>query len=526
MSAKWLSPKKGSRRMKETIVGSKVFLWVLFILFAFIASIPVFLTMIYSSEYDFLYVPFASWFVLGLSGLILVLDGIALYFWHRFRRTSQELVDLTKHPLDDEIPAVYGHKRLDEAEFLPIIQILFRRPPDTRYVQVEPLPGGYGGSTTVLAKLRREQRDSPLARSFVVKLGDRREMADEHDKFQKYVRWRLTRAATFFRYAEWEDLAGIAYEFVGLDLDHEIQSFYQFYQGYAAVEVSELIGEIYLHLDRAWYRDGQRGSGNLYQEYSLLSKKQKPIVEQVGELVDQDDPYPRSFTIAEERLQPNLKPRFCPETDIPWYDPVAFLRTWPRRNQIVPMHRSIVHGDLHARNVLVEIGRDGQKHAWFIDFSHTGNGLSRARTEEADREGTLIAPDTGHTLRDFCRLEADVKFILTRLCDENDLGLAVAFEKELVTRGIEMYDLQAKPPRIEALMDERFKKAWQVIREIRLQAAKYLASESDLRPYYLSLLHATLPIVYYHPHQFENETCERQQKRYALISAGMLCSQL
>ena len=45
-------------------------------------------------------------------------------------------------------------------------------------------------------------------------------------------------------------------------------------------------------------------------------------------------------------------------------------------------------------------------------------------------------------------------------------------------------------------------------------------------PYYLSLLNATLPIVYYHPAQFENKVSEQQQKRYALISAGMLCSQL
>jgi len=512
--------------MKRSIAGSEVLLWILLIISASATITSLTLALVYSVEHDFLHVPFASWFVLGLGGLILTLDGVAFYFWRRFRKTSQKLVDLITPPLDFEIPVVYGHKHLDRAEFLPIIQVLFAHLPDIKYIQVKPLPGGYGGSTTVLADLQHEAHGVFLPRSFVVKLGDGREMADEHDKFKKHVRWQLTRGATFLGYAQREDLAGIAYEFVGLDPDHEIQSFHQFYKGHATVEVAPLIGEIYAHLGRAWYRNGSTDSANLYHEYGLLSKKQKQIIEHVGEIVDEDDPYHRNFTIVEERIQPNLRPGFCPKMNISWHDPVAFLRTWPRSNLIVPIYRSVIHGDLNARNVLVEIGRGGQKHVWFIDFSHTGNGLSQVRTEEASREGTLIDPNRGHTLRDFCRLEADVKFVLTRLCDENDLGLAMAFEQELLTCGVAMYDLQVNPPRIEALMDERFKKAWQVIREIRHQADGYLINKGDLRPYYLSLLHATLPIVYYHPSQFENEACERQQKRYALISAGMLCDQL
>ena len=511
--------------------ASDVLLWVLLAASAIAAYAIVRITyevfkIASSSEYDLLHVPILSWFVFGLSGLILTFAGIAFCIWRQARETSRELIGLTKQPLVDEIPAVCGHTHLDKAEFLTIIQILFRRPPDIRYIQVAPLPGGYGGSTTVLARLRREQDGTSLPRSFVVKLGDRREMADEHKKFQDHVRWWLTRAATFFRHAEWEDFAGIAYEFVGMDPGHEVQSFYQFYQGHTAAEISELTRQVYSLLGQAWHRRGQEGSANLYREYQLLSKKQKAITERVEKIVDEDDPYRDNFTIIEERLQPDLKPCFCPEMDIPWHDPVAFLQTWPKRELIVPVHRSVVHGDLHARNVLVETEENGQKHAWFIDFSHTGNGLSQARTKEASREGTLIDPNRGHTLRDFCRLEADVKFILTRLQDEEDLRLAVTFEKELMARGFVPDDLPATPPPVEAFADERFQKAWHVVAAIRHQAARYLIDESDPCPYYLSLLHATLPIVYYHREQFKNQVCELQQKRYALISAGMLCGQL
>jgi hypothetical protein len=123
-------------------------------------------------------------------------------------------------------------------------------------------------------------------------------------------------------------------------------------------------------------------------------------------------------------------------------------------------------------------------------------------------------------------LEADVKFILTRLCSESDLRLAAAFEGGLLSQGMSMCDLGETSPHIEALRDRRFRKAWQVVREIRRLAVDYLVNADDWRPYRLSLLHATLPIVYYHSDQFEEATCERQQKRYALVSAGMLCGRL
>ena len=510
--------------MKKFILSNNLLPWITFAVFALgTAAIPALLAWVNSSEYGFLHVPIASWFVFGLVGLALALGGIMCYWlWRRLRKESRELIDLARHPLEDKIPAVYGHGHLDRAEFVTIIQILFRRPPDIKYVQVEPLPGGYGGSTTVLVRLRREWSGDPLPRSFVVKLGDRREMAGEHDKFHQHVRWQLTRSATFFRRAEWEDLAGIAYEFVGLDPEHRIQSLYQYYHEHTAAEIAALIRQAYSLLGRAWYRHGEEETTNLYHEYQLLSKKQKAIAARVEKIIDQDDPYQANFTIIEERLRPDLKPRFCPQTDIPWHDPVAFLQTWSGQELTLPIHRSVVHGDFHTRNVLVETEENGQKHAWFIDFSHTGNGVSQARAEEAKREGDPIDSNRGHTLRDFCRLEADVKFILIKLQNDDDLKLAVAFERELMTRGF----APGNPPIAGAFSDERFQKAWRVVGEIRRRATRYMIDAEDQRPYYLGLLHATLPIVYYRREQFEDEACELQQKRYALLSAGMLCGQI
>jgi len=514
--------------MKRIIGSEASWPWILFAVLA-VGTVagPTILALVFAPQYGFLTVPVASWLVLALAGWAVVFaTATGAWLWRQLRRAEGELADRTKQPLESPIPAVYGYKLLDQAEFLPIIQTLFTSLAGTRFIQARPLPGGHGGSKTVQVELQRAGDDAPLPRSFVVKLGDRREMAGEYDKFQTHARWHLSRAARFFRHAEWGDLAGIAYEFVGLDPAHEIQSLHQFYAGHAAVETSELINQVYAHLGQAWYRNGQIVPTDLYREYGLLNRKAERIIGHVGEIVDEGDEYRLNFAGVEERLRPHLKPAFCPDPDIPWHDPVAFIRAWLGPRATVPVHRSTVHGDLHAQNVLVEIARNGQKHVWFIDFSHTGNGLSQARTAEAAREGALVDPHRGHTLRDFCRLEADVKFILTRLSQEEDLALAVAFERELLAGGMAPADWSQRAPPVEGLQEERFRKAWQVVREIRRQAAAHLARPDDLRPYYFGLLHATLPIVYYHPEQFAGERCERIQKRYALLAAGMACSQL
>ena len=519
--------------MKRTVPGSDILLWILLGISIIAATATVGLAIVYSAEYDFLFVPFAAWFVFGLIGILMFLVGLAFFYWRRYRQTNrmleetnQNLNSLGRQPLEDNLPVVYGHKGLDRPEFGPIIQMLFRRPPAIKYVHVQPLPGGYGGSTTVLARLQRQADTSLLPRSFVIKLGDRQGLSAEYEKFQNYVLATLTNAAHFFRHARWGDFAGIAYEFVGLDPDHEIQNLYQFYQGHSAVEITSLIEEIFLHLDRAWYQHGQTERVSLYDEYDLLSKKQDLIIGHLGEIVDEDDPYRFNFTAIADRLRPNLKPDFCSRLDLPWSDPVVLLRTWPKQNLTVPIHRASVHGDLNSRNIIVESGPDGQRRHWFIDFSHTGNGLSGTRTGEARRQGVTLDPGRGHTLRDFCRLEADIKFILTRLYHADDLRLAVIFEKGLLAGGLTLADWSASSAYLQALGEERFRKAWQVIKKIRGCAANYLVTPDDLRPYYMSLLHATLPIVYYHSSQFESEACEVQQKRFALISAGMLCHHL
>ncbi len=241
--------------------------------------------------------------------------------------------------------------------------------------------------------------------------------------------------------------------------------------------------------------------------------------------MEEDDPYRRTNLHRTEAPWPAGRPAFCHQAELPWYDPLAFLHEWPERSLPLLIHRATIHGDLNARNVLIEIDEDGRKTPWFIDFSHTGNGLAGAR-RGATPAGDADDHKHGHTLYDFCRLEADLKFLSTHLTAPEDLNMALQLEAALLGYEGDWRAFPDRPPDGDAWVDERFRKAWRVIAAIRRQATRYLVDPVDPRPYHFGLLRATLPTVYYQPEQFAGQEYALHQKRFALLASGMLCHRL
>ncbi|MBN1993959.1 MAG: hypothetical protein JW953_14765 [Anaerolineae bacterium] len=529
----WLVEQKNSSHclLKDIFRNSDLPILAGIFLISMATSVAVVIVILFNAaDYGFFDVPIAAWVVLGLMGLLLFVEGLAFSLWWRLCRAKKSLTETRPEVAArsaprlsaGEIPLVDGFRHLNRPEFLALVQTLFKAPPAVRLVQLSPLPGGHGGSATLLARLQYKESGVLLPHTFVVKLGERAEILSEDQKFHRYVLGCLGRAARFLRHARLEDTAGIAYEYAGLGLGDSVQSFAQLYHNLPANHAAALIEEIFAPLEQAWYRQGQVEPVDPRREYHLLFKKQQLIIEQVERLLDQDDPYRQRLHLSKSQTDPNLRPNFCPGGTIPWRDPVDFLQRQPALTNPIPLHRSTIHGDLNARNILFERGQSGEPVLpWFIDFSHTGNGLSAARAAEAARENIPVAADRGHTLRDFCRLEADVKFMLTTLENDSDLERAILFEQELMLGSMALLEL-SNP----ALAEAQFAQAWRVIRAIRRRAAPYLADLADLRPYYWGLLHATLPVVYYDPGQFAGKPHERRQKRYAFMAAGMLCSRL
>jgi hypothetical protein len=163
---------------------------------------------------------------------------------------------------------------------------------------------------------------------------------------------------------------------------------------------------------------------------------------------------------------------------------------------------SIVHGDFHTGNILISENRHAELRAWLIDFPHT---------------------HIGPTIQDIARLEADVKFRL--LTDDTlcrlGLGGLHDFEACLLPtpHGLPSWGHLA-PAGLSASLRRcaQLKKAEEAVCLLR-QKAREFAIGDDARHYYLALVHATMPVLY-----FGDRTA--WQKLYAFISAAMLCEWL
>jgi hypothetical protein len=130
----------------------------------------------------------------------------------------------------------------------------------------------------------------------------------------------------------------------------------------------------------------------------------------------------------------------------------------------------------------------------------------------------------GHILKDFCKLETEIKFCLTELPTEDDIERAIAWEKTL------LFDEKGRPHKyLETLLttperDVEFDRtATDCIRQIRKEASFVIGPllRDGVGPdqYYLGLLYYTLDALRY-------AQCDRNSRLYALISASLLCQAL
>jgi hypothetical protein len=124
-------------------------------------------------------------------------------------------------------------------------------------------------------------------------------------------------------------------------------------------------------------------------------------------------------------------------------------------DKVLPSNLSLIHGDLHCFNVLV----DESHKPWLIDFG---------RVQE------------GHTLFDFVELETHLRHAILG-DDRYTIGDLVGFERRLLCATIVSHSLE--PPSNPALA-----KAFTIIRGIRDFATHYLARRHHLQDEYFSAL--------------------------------------
>ena len=163
---------------------------------------------------------------------------------------------------------------------------------------------------------------------------------------------------------------------------------------------------------------------------------------------------------------------------------------------------SIVHGDFHGGNILIE-DRD-EPRIWLIDFPHTHIGL---------------------TVQDIARLEADIKF--GHFSEEllaNYFDKLLEFEDRILGDGTRQNlslptELPLQLHGVTASAPAEFDKAWCALAVLRRPVSSHYVLGDHADPYYLALLHATLPLLYYQDYS-------AQQKLYAFVAAAKLCERL
>lgn len=304
-----------------------------------------------------------------------------------------------------------------------------------------------------------------------------------------------------------EDWGAITYSIVGDDLER-LQTFGEYYMTHDdPQQIENVLKHIFEALSPWWRNPIDRNDpcarwerNTLYEEYNRLTRKQHQMQSGIAKI---------GQVIQIETLQNiTANHRYVDlDSDLRLRNPLNWVRdvfeAWRLGEWVTEVglrRNSIVHGDFHAGNVLISEDNYGQLRAWVIDFPHT---------------------HVGPTVQDVARLEADIKFGL--LPDDTLKDLSIHdmhdFETDLLPESDQPTPpIVALTPKQEEPTNEQLQKAWKAVCLLRSEAQKYMAGY-DARPYYLALLHATLPVSYYRDRS-------SWQKLYAFISAALLCQRL
>jgi hypothetical protein len=440
--------------------------------------------------------------LLIISFVVILLSAIAgICYWRSYYRAREQLSDAldrasgleqSKAVLEKQLNVITERVglsiRLYPEGFGDIDYILVEKLfPNCQEVKLGPRIKGFSGAMVFLAESR--DKFGSLQQPSVVKLGPFKKIQDEAENYDKYVKNFVGNAPELreLQYDKDDTRGGLRFSYARME--GEVSTFEDFFltrKNDACWIIGKAFSKNVLGL---CFQPRPLEKRCLYREdYRLGERDWSRIINAVeaSELleVEGDD-----FAFGGQTYRNPLKEAkewFGLEEDNKnrWSEPFDTITT-------------VVHGDLNSRNILI----DDNDNVFVIDFAKTG---------------------PGHILKDFCKLEVEIKFCLTRLVTEADIKRAVDWEKRLLFAegGKRQEDLRGLLTIAEG--DLGFDKATtDCIRQLRQEASDVTGPLLNGSPdqYYLGLLHYTLDTLRY-------EQCDRNSKLYALISASLLCRAL
>jgi len=339
---------------------------------------------------------------------------------------------------------------------------------------LRPLAGGYSGSLLFIADgWKGEARTEPM----VLKIDGTQQMRRELDGYYQVKDFFGKHVPTFGYPVTREDALG-----VGMDLAAMEGSPETLQDTFEAAEDDERVAHFMLRLDKA---------------LALLSQKLYRNTSEVAWVA----PF-RAFGLHAEAqldyfnrntgfISQYLEDEGASEVDINAAQLAKVIRLVTANEDGVDSELCLVHGDLNYANVICDEGNN----VWFIDWTHCG-----------------VMPIE----LDFAKLESDVKFVMTKTFDVEDLPRLRAFEEHLLAHRIPA-DVDGLPDALKfAKWDLRFRKILEAVRRIRT-ALFALKEDDDWLVYRIALLRYAMHTLSFDKRRRRGE-CELPQLVHALYS--------
>lgn len=423
------------------------------------------------------------------------------------------------------IPSIALHGEINSAHRHIAREMLQQK--GVREARFKPLSHGYANSGIYLVEFKQPQ-EAGYRLGYVLKFASAKDIKAAHENYDTHVKDRLRIAfhderLTWYPHdienvpeADWDkELAAAMYRYAQTDGD-QVLNLEEFYRQSISKdapshdEIESVFSRLFSALDD-WQKRGRRQDAIMpafTTEYKRLPQKLTQLEAAAVQLEALGlDPHVRANP-GQFRYQPWVTWR-----GQRYRNPLHWVHENMNRppawfEQLVYAYRpQMVHGDLNFRNILVETTADGAlTGTWLIDFSDTHEG---------------------HALRDYSTLEADLKFVVTPLqadafqsAPPHQEPPILALER-LLLRPQERQELDLEAATLPSWVAEngRLRAIWHYTRQIRQRVRRHVMVKPDLRPYYLGLLHATLPSLYFNQ-------LNQWQKFYAFLSASLICEKL
>jgi hypothetical protein len=260
-------------------------------------------------------------------------------------------------------------------------------------IVLEPMERGKSGAG--ILRVQPFFPESGAGRSVVVKFGDVKDIRQESENFEKFIKPFVGggRSTTLEYVQRTFRLGGIRYSLVGAASD-KFEDFNAFYRRSNTDEIARVVDNLFLETCAAWYDNrGQLKPHDLSTDYrELLGLQSLEVLE---------EPLRRGLKAVQGRDRLHFASLGIERS---YLNPILAITD---RHMVRSTYVCITHGDLNGGNVLI----DPRGSTWLIDFLRTGRG---------------------HILRDFAQLDTTVRILLLG-ANEAELSERLMLEESLLS---------------------------------------------------------------------------------------------